>query len=91
MPEGKTFSLGLIASLAALAMTSLPAAAQQQKRPNVVMLMTDDTGWNDSVPIQAAAPLLAMRHRTSIGSPRKVRPSRAGMVKRAAPQAVPHS
>jgi len=47
MPEGKTFSLGLIASLAALAMTSLPAAAQQQKRPNVVMLMTDDTGWND--------------------------------------------
>jgi arylsulfatase len=20
---------------------------QQQKRPNIVMLMTDDTGWND--------------------------------------------
>jgi len=33
---------------------SIPAAAQQQqqqqqqqKRPNIVMLMTDDTGWND--------------------------------------------
>jgi arylsulfatase len=47
MPASKTLWLGLMASLAALAMTSLPAAAQQQKRPNVVMLMTDDTGWND--------------------------------------------
>src|SRR5215471_18038654 len=26
---------------------STPVAAQQQKRPNIVMLMTDDTGWND--------------------------------------------
>jgi arylsulfatase len=38
-------------ALAALATaSSLPASgamAQAQKRPNVVMLMTDDTGWND--------------------------------------------
>ena len=36
-------------ALAALA-TALPASsamAQEQKRPNIVMLMTDDTGWND--------------------------------------------
>src|SRR5271157_4870792 len=41
------FSAG--AALAALA-TALPASsamAQAQKRPNIVMLMTDDTGWND--------------------------------------------
>jgi hypothetical protein len=47
MPASKTLWLGLMATLAALVMTSVPAAAQQQKRPNVVMLMTDDTGWND--------------------------------------------
>jgi hypothetical protein len=39
--------LGLLVSAAALTATVLQASAQQQKRPNVVMLMTDDTGWND--------------------------------------------
>src|SRR5271157_383667 len=37
--------LGLLASIAAVTMASTPAAAQ--KKPNIVMLMTDDTGWND--------------------------------------------
>ena len=32
---------------AALAALPLAAADAQQKRPNIVMLMTDDTGWND--------------------------------------------
>ena len=39
--------VGLLAGVAALTATNLPAAAQQAKRPNIVMLMTDDTGWND--------------------------------------------
>jgi hypothetical protein len=39
--------LGLLAGVAALTAVSSQASAQQQKRPNVVMLMTDDTGWND--------------------------------------------
>jgi arylsulfatase A-like enzyme len=38
--------LGLLAGVAAVtAITSQVSA--QQKRPNIVMLMTDDTGWND--------------------------------------------
>src|ERR1700751_3178818 len=36
----------LLAGGATLAVMNAPASAQQ-KRPNVVMLMTDDTGWND--------------------------------------------
>src|SRR5216683_1860657 len=36
---------GLLASVAALTVATAPAFAQKQ--PNVVMLMTDDTGWND--------------------------------------------
>jgi hypothetical protein len=39
--------LSLLVGVAALAAASSQAFAQQQKRPNVVMLMTDDTGWND--------------------------------------------
>ena len=38
-------SLALLAFLAVGMAISTPAAAQ--KKPNVVMLMTDDTGWND--------------------------------------------
>ena len=36
---------GLLASVAAVTVATAPAFAQKQ--PNVVMLMTDDTGWND--------------------------------------------
>src|SRR5262252_9547661 len=39
--------LGLLTAFVAVTAASPQAAAQQQKRPNVVMLMTDDTGWND--------------------------------------------
>jgi hypothetical protein len=37
------FAVGLLTGVAAICS---PAAAQEQ-RPNIVMLMTDDTGWND--------------------------------------------
>jgi hypothetical protein len=36
---------GLLASVAAPSVATAPALAQ--KKPNIVMLMTDDTGWND--------------------------------------------
>jgi arylsulfatase len=39
--------LGLLVSLAALTAASMPAAAQQQQRPNIVVIMGDDIGiWN---------------------------------------------
>ena len=39
--------LGLLAGVAAVTAMTSEAAAQQQKRPNIVMLMSDDTGWAD--------------------------------------------
>ena len=36
----------LMAGVAAVTVSSAPASAQQ-KGPNIIMLMTDDTGWND--------------------------------------------
>ena len=47
MRIGRTFWNGLLAGVAVTALINIPASAQQQKRPNIVMLMTDDTGWND--------------------------------------------
>lgn len=37
--------ISLLASIAAVTVASAPAAAQ--KRPNVIMLMSDDVGWGD--------------------------------------------
>jgi arylsulfatase A-like enzyme len=41
----RTIWLGLLTMLAAVAMVSTPAAAQQQQRPNIVFIMGDDIGW----------------------------------------------
>jgi arylsulfatase A-like enzyme len=43
----KTVCLGACAFFAAMTMANMPAVAQQQKKPNIVMLMTDDAVWND--------------------------------------------
>ena len=43
----KKTSFGLLASLTALTVACMPAAAQQQPRPNIVVIMGDDIGmWN---------------------------------------------
>src|SRR6266516_1523840 len=37
--------LGLLALFAAVTVTSAPAAAQQQAKPNILFIMGDDIGW----------------------------------------------
>ena len=39
--------VGSAAIAALFAVASVSPAQAQAKRPNIVMLMTDDTGWND--------------------------------------------
>jgi arylsulfatase A-like enzyme len=41
----RTIWLGLLTMLAAVAVASTPAAAQQQQRPNIIFIMGDDIGW----------------------------------------------
>src|SRR5499433_2669535 len=36
---------GLLALLATLTVASMPAAAQQQQKPNILFIMGDDIGW----------------------------------------------
>ena len=47
MANTRRLLFGLLAGVAAVTVAGSQASAQQQKRPNIVMLMTDDTGWND--------------------------------------------
>jgi len=37
--------LGVLASLVAVTMASVPTIAQQQQRPNIIFIMGDDIGW----------------------------------------------
>ena len=46
MTVGRKLWLGLIGSLLAALVASMPAAAQQQqRRPNILVIMGDDVGW----------------------------------------------
>jgi arylsulfatase len=45
MKPARKSLLGLLALSAVVTVATAPAFAQ--KKPNIVMLMTDDTGWND--------------------------------------------
>ena len=49
MSIARTLSLASL-TLFIAATTIVTSASAQQKRPNIVMLMTDDTGWNDFGP-----------------------------------------
>ena len=40
-----TIWLGLLASLAAATVANAPVAAQQQRSPNILVIMGDDVGW----------------------------------------------
>jgi hypothetical protein len=88
----RNLCLALPAFVAASMMASVPAAAQ--KKPNIVMLMTDDTGWNDFGAYTGGG--AALGHPTPnidriAKAQKKERCSRAGTVRRAARLAVPHS
>src|SRR5262245_11159751 len=46
MSASRKIWLGVMALFAAI-VVSMPAAAQQQQRPNIVFIMGDDIGWNN--------------------------------------------
>ena len=45
MRFARKFWLGLLALFAAVTVASMPAAAQQQQKPNILFIMGDDIGW----------------------------------------------
>lgn len=47
MPKSKTVWLGSLASVAAIAIASAPAAAQQPKNPNIVLILADNLGYGE--------------------------------------------
>ena len=46
----KQIGVGLLASVAAMVTVSLPAAGQQAQKPNIIMIVSDDTGYGDLGP-----------------------------------------
>ena len=89
MKHAMQVCLGLFAVVAVLALFAGPAGAAD-KKPNVVMLMQDDTGWNDFA-ATTAAQRSAIRPRTSTAWPMKAPDSRAGTARPVARRAAPHS
>jgi hypothetical protein len=81
--------LAVLTASAALLYAAVPARAAD-KKPNVLMLMQDDTGGSTSVAM-AEVRASVIRRRTWINSPRKARGSPAGMVRPVARQAAPRS
>ena len=76
----------MVALTAIATVAATPAYAQQ--RPNIVMLMTDDTGWNDFGAYGGGANLGHATPNVDV-SPGKEPCSRVGMVRRVAPPAAP--
>ena len=86
MNDQRSIRLGLLASLAAMIMAATPAAAQ--KKPNVVMLMSDELQVGATTVFTTAARPWGIPRRTSTALPRKARFSPVGTVRQAARRAV---
>ncbi len=76
----------VIAALAGVMGLAAPRPVFAQQKPNIVILMTDDTGWNDFGAYDGGA-TWAIRLPISIASPKKVPYSPVGMARQVAPRA----
>ncbi len=86
----RKWTLGSVAVSSFLLATGVTQVMAQNQKPNVVILMTDDTGWNDFGAYGGGANL-AIRPPTSIRSPRKAPSSPVGTARQVAPRAGPRS
>jgi len=92
-PKVVSYGLSLVTAVAASAaiLSAVCPAKAADKKPNIVMLMTDDTGWLDFGAYSGGG--AGLGHPTpNVDRMAKGEPSSpAGTARRAAPPAAPHS
>lgn len=81
MLKSKTIWLGSLASVAAIAIASAPAAAQQPKNPNIVLILADNLGYGE-LGVYAAVSSAARPRHVLTRSPVRAPASSTSMLKR---------
>ena len=86
--NARKLTLGALAISSFLLAGGATQAVAQNEKPNIVMLMTDDTGWNDFGAYSGGGATSAIPLPTSTRWPKKAPSSPVGTARQVAPPAA---